>query len=231
MKTDKVLWGLLFLGGGIALLLAALGIGMEFELMKILVSILLLGIALTSFIRFRFFLSMVPLAFVVYIWKAQLGFERVNLWLLILASVVLSIGLSIIFQKKHHFRRHKHSDTWSDTKEVINDDEYVTIDSSFGEQTKYVHASNLKQVNIGGHFSTQKVFFDQCQISPEGLKIDVSANFCEITLIMPKEWRIVNSVNVFAGSVKESDILSSVTRTPVELRGSVNFAEVDINYV
>ncbi|NLW11085.1 MAG: hypothetical protein GX028_03615 [Clostridiaceae bacterium] len=231
MKTDKVLWGLLFLGGGIVLLLAALGIGMEFELMKVISSILLLGIALTSFIRFRFFLSMVPLAFVVYIWKEQLGLENVNLWLLILASVVLSIGLSIIFQRKHHFRSHKHSDTWSETKEVINDDEYVTIDSSFGEQTKYVHASNLKQVNIGGHFSTQKIFFDQCQISPEGLKIDISANFCEITINMPREWRIVNKVNVFAGSVKESDTLSADVRTPVELRGSVSFAEVDINYI
>ena len=51
MKTHKILWGLLILGCGVMLLLAALGLGEEYEAVRIIGSVLLVGIAITSIIR------------------------------------------------------------------------------------------------------------------------------------------------------------------------------------
>ncbi len=232
MKTSNILWGLFFLGGGIALLLWSLGIGQEYEMVRIIVSALLLGLALVSFIRFRFFLSLVPIAFIVYIWQEQLGLEDINLWLLILAVAILSIGLSTIFRKKPNFQKKKKKGKgWIGSENILNDNEFASIETSFGEQTKYIHASNLKRVNIGSNFGSIKVYFDQCKISEEGLIINVSANFSDVVLTMPRDWKVINHVNAFAASVKEKDEFPVDVRTLVELHGSLNFAELKVKYI
>ena len=232
MKADSIMWGLLFIGGGLVLLLAALGIGQEYELIRIIGSLLLLGLAITSFIKFRFFLSLIPLALIIYLWQKQLGLTQLNMTLLIIASIVLSIGLSIIFRKKHHIYAEKaDSHQWSQTENVLSEDEFVSIDSSFGDQTKYIHASNLKRINIGSHFSSVKVYFDQCQLSPDGAQILVSANFSDVVLYVPRDWKIINHVTTFAASVKEKDERPVDVRTSVELSGSLNFAELKIMYL
>ena len=232
MKTDKILWGLFFIGGGIALLLAALGIGAEYEAVRIIGSILLIGLAIVSFVRFRFFLSLVPLAFVIYLWQEQLGIQNLNMTLLVLSVAVLSIGLSIIFRKKHYFEKKFDARNWEKTEEILDDNEYAAIDVSFSEQTKYIHATNLKRVTAASNFSTVKLFFDQCQASDEGLSIQVSANFSEVVLAIPRNWEIVDHVNTFAGSVKvKKDLPLIEPRIPVEISGSINFAEIKVKYI
>ncbi len=232
MKTSNILWGLFFLGGGLALLLWSLGIGQEYELVRIICSILLLSLAIVSFIRFRFFLSLVPVAFIVYIWQDQLGLEDLNLWLLIVSVAILSIGLSTLFRRKPNYHVNvKKNKEWIRSENILNEDEFASIETSFGEQTKYIHASNLKRVNVGSNFGSVKVYFDQCKISEEGLIINISANFSDVVLSMPRDWKIINHVNAFAASVKEKDDLPVDVRTLVELHGSLNFAELKVKYI
>ena len=236
MKTSKILWGLLIVGCGILLLLYAFGIGEEYDAFRIIGSALLLGIAITNVAQLHFFLFTIPLSLIVYLWRTTLGLpEDTNVWLLLGAAALLGIGLETIFHKKqpcqvkvrHDGEEWKDVTDWKESSEVLTDNEFVNIESSFGEHTKYIHASNLKRVNIASNFSSVKIYFDQCQISSEGLRINVSSNFSGVVLSVPRDWSIVNHITTFAGSVSDQ-VSPAAGEKRVELQGSVNFAEVKI---
>jgi hypothetical protein len=233
MKTSKILWGLLILGCGIMLLLAALGLGEQYDAFRIIGSILLLGIAITSVAKLRFFFFILPLAAIAYLWRVPLGIAELDVKLLLAGAVLLGIGLSVIFRRNPHHHHHHEavsacSGEWRKSEETLNDNEFVNIDSSFGEHTKYIHADNLKRVNIASNFSSVKVYFDQCQLSSEGLVIHISGNFSGIVLSLPRAWHIENRVSTFAAAVSERDTQGADDVNKVVLSGSINFAEVKL---
>ena len=185
MKLGKVLWGLLVVGAAILLLLMAfnIGIGTEYSAVLIIGSLLLLGIAITSLVKLNFFLFFIPLSVMAYLWKdtplwtETLGLPEPKIWLLLGAAALLSVGFSIIFHKKGSYHCEVKTDGDWKTEDVLNDNENVNIEASWGEHIKYVHASNLKKARIKSSFASTRVFFDQCQISSEGLEINVNASF------------------------------------------------------
>ena len=230
MKSfEKILWPTLILGSGILLLLKAFGIGEEFGTFRVIGSLILLGISIASLIRSQFFTFLVPLSLIAYLWRVQLGLAYMDIRLLLLAALLLSIGLSLLFRKKTSARWHgSHSDSWTKSEEILNQDEIVTIDASFSEQTKYIHANNLKKVQISSHFASAKVYFDQCQVSPEGLEINLNIHFAGVVLMIPANWRIQSQASVFAAEIQDDTRSSQETVQVVRLTGNVNFAEVKI---
>ena len=115
MKKTKWFWGFIILAAGILLVLSALGVGQEIGILRVLGSVLLLGISVESLVKSRFFLFPIPLALASYLWRGELGFPDLNLTLLLVAAVVVGIGLSILFHKKNHheFSFHK-EETWKE---------------------------------------------------------------------------------------------------------------------
>jgi hypothetical protein len=222
-------WPTLILGGGLLLLLKAFGIGEEFDVFRILGSLLLLGLAIASLLRFRFFLFLVPLSLIVYLWRIQLGIADLDMKLLLIASILLSIGLSLVFRKRSPaaYPHHGRGD-WTQSEEVLSEDELVTIESDFGEYTKYIHAGNLKKVRISSSFASAKVFFDNCQISPEGLEINLNVHFAGVVLMIPKTWQISSQASVFAAEISDMTPRGIPAEHIVRLTGNVNFAEVKI---
>lgn len=241
MKSHKWFWGLIILGAGALLLLSAFGIGEQFDFFRIVGSALLLGISIESLLKSRFFLFPIPLALAVYLWRVQLGFPNLNVTLLLAAAVVVGIGLSTIFHKKgQHEFVFKHHDGWkpagttmgsSETQEVLNDNEYVSLEANFSEQIKYIHSTNLKQANIASNFAEMVVYFDQCQISNEGLKINISGNFTEIVLNVPRAWKIDSQISIFAANVRGVNENVTEGKEKVTLTGSINFGDVKIVYI
>jgi hypothetical protein len=232
MKMSKIFFGLLVIGAGILLLFSALGIGAEYDAVRIIGSLLLLAVAIASITRFHFVLFFIPLALIVYLWRLPIGMPDLNIWLLLGAAALLGIGLSVIVHKKHKFEMHpKKRDDIGRTEETLNENELVSIDASWGEHIKYVHASNLKKAQIKSSFASTKVYFDQSQISPDGLEIHVNVSFSELVLNVPQSWVIDNRISVFAGDVANVAPNREGKPVNVTLTGDVNLAEVRVIYV
>jgi predicted membrane protein len=233
--AGKLFWGLLIIGIGVLLLLNAIFPEQDIPAVKIIGTVLLLAVSIASLTKFKYVLFFVPLALIAYIWRAapQLAFmANVNIWLLLLAAVLLGVGLSIIFHRRSHIHVEINgTDSAGRTEEVLSENEQVDIDASWGDHIKYVHADNLKQARIKSSFASTKVYFDQCNVSAEGLNIAINGSFSEIVLNVPKEWEINNHISTFAGDVKSMSPMHLDNKIKVNLSGSINFAELRINYV
>jgi predicted membrane protein len=233
MKTRKLFWGLLLIGGGVLLALYALGVGVQNDLFRIISSIILLCISIVSIIRYHFLFFLAPLALIAYLWRQALGIPDANVWILLLAAAVLGIGLSVIFHKKwkksekFHFS-HSSEHDWGKAGEVLNQDEQVDIDENLGEYSKFIHATNLKRVRIKCNMASMKVYFDQCQVSPEGLEILLKVNLSGVELHVPQNWKIDNQLSTSLGEVNGLNGSGQTGDVNVKLAGQVNLAEVKI---
>jgi hypothetical protein len=249
--AGRIFWAILILGGAVLLTLSALGIGLESSPVKILGSLLLVGVAVSSAVKLRFFFAALPLAGIAAIWRAELGYPDMNVWLVLGAGALLGIALSILFHRKHDWKSHLHvhgdaddddDDSCEGCKDVtgsagrsstetLDADETVDIESRFGEQTKYIHSEHLKRVTLSASFAEVKAYFDQCKVHPDGLTIHVSGNFCGIELSLPKDWAVENRISVFAGAVNESGRETAPSAGKVTLVGSLNFGEIKVHRV
>lgn len=240
MRKHSIFWAIVLLGCGVLLLLNSLNIGIGgMPTLEIVGSALLLAISISSLVELNFFFGLLPLSVILYLWRDYVGVPDMRLWPVMLGAGLLGIGLSMIFGRfrkngKKWFQFHAHSPNgdWAPTGAVTSTDENerVVVESSFGEHVKYVRSSNLKSVKADANFSSIKIYFDQCTISPEGVQIEVEANFAGVFLYIPRKWNIDNRIKVFAGAVEGASNPSG-DYTTVLLTGECNFASVKIIYL
>lgn len=234
MNRNRIFWGLAIVAAGLLLVLGALGIGEQIGLLRIVATLLLLGIAIEGLFRLHFLVFFIPVAVGVYLWRGQLGLASVNLGLLLVAAVLLGIGLSIVFRRSNisgHVYHHVHADNWRKSDETVTVGETLNLTVSFGEETKRIHAGTLRQVNIDTNFAQATAIFEEAQLPPEGLDIHINGNFSETVLVIPRTWTAdSNRVTAFAGTVKG---LSGHNGGPanVRLTGSVHFGEIRLEYL
>jgi len=242
MKKHSIFWGIILLGSGVLLLLNALGIGTGFGLVPLVGSLLLLAVSVFSFSDLNFVFGLLPLAGIAYIWRKELGQPDMNIWLLLGSAVLLGIGLSVIFwkAKKNREKSHCGHEEWfedhkdwksAETITSTDESEVVNINSSFGEQIRYIRSANLKRVNITTNFASAKVYFDQCQVSPEGASIYVDCSFAGVFLYVPRTWNIDNQAHSSFGSVEGASVSAASGLTTVTLQGNVHFGSVKIIYI
>ena len=213
-------------------MLGALGIGEQVGLLRIVATLLLLGIAAESLYRLNFLLFFVPAAISLYLWRKPLGLASVHLGLLLVAAVLLGIGLHILFRRSslHRFSYHQ-SGAWRKPEETVSAGETVSIEVNFGEQTKRIQTGLLREVRIDSNFAKAVAIFEEAQLPPEGLRIAIDGNFSEVVLTVPRTWTIDSHLNVFAAAVTGMPARAGNGHANVELTGSIHFGEVRIEYL
>ena len=156
------------------------------------------------------------------LFKEDLGFEDISLWLLLLATWLLAWGLtSIIHPKKRHIEI---EDIEYSTNSIIN------ITSSFGAKVQYIQTNDLQYVTIDSKFSGLKLYFDQATIQNQAT-IEVDGNFTGIELYVPKEWNVQSHVRAFFGGVDEKGQPSSSGYPTLNITGRIHFGGVEIHYI
>ena len=74
------------------------------------------------------------------------------------------------------------------------------------------------------------MYLDQAGTTQETVTVEVSNSFGQTTLYVPREWKVMQDISVFAGSVEEGPC-NGESRVTCYLKGSVSFGEIEIVYV
>jgi hypothetical protein len=233
----RVFWGVAFLLAAVAVVCSALGVvTFGVNIGWVLLAILLIAIAAASLVNLNWWGVFIPLAGLGTIaniqtdYLPQLDGQIGALWIV---AVLVAIGFSILFHS--HRGSFNIGDFYEQTDDNLDDNtdkSVVRATTKFGETVKYIDSDDLEKVCLKCSFGSQKIYFDNATPSKKGIDLQIDCSFGGIELFVPKNWSIVNGVNVVAGGISEKGRAVLTDKSPeLRLSGSLNFSGVEIVYI
>lgn len=162
----------------------------------------------------------------------------ISIWSLFFFSILLGIGLQLIFGKNTFkrtiiFENNLNNKKHNTYHESSDNSDYVNIDVSIGETTRYLYSPNLKEVNVSSSLGSASVYFQERTLNND-LNINVDCSMGNVSLYLPREWNIQDNINVSLGHFEvDKDWYSSDQNLPftVYLNGSVSLGNLEVNFI
>lgn len=239
MKVKNIFWGILFVLGGIVLLMSAFGYIHEVNIFSLLLIILLMGLAIMSLFKLNFFGVFYPLALIVGLYGVALGLPEVSGWMLFIAATLGSIGCTLLFRrpKAKSFTMHSYS-SMSGMKEG---EEYTTHHSSenrivletrFSGSTQYIHSKNFEAAYLNCSFGGMEVYFDKdVEMEKESAELILDVKFSGVQLYIPRNWKVENRASAAFGSIEDHRSFEEHKDKVLIIKGNVRFGGVEIYYI
>lgn len=232
MKKERIFWGVLFILAGIFMVISKLGYFPDMNVFSLLLTVFLVVVIVKSVVRLNFSGILFPIAFICIIYDKELGITAITPWTVLLAALLGSIGLSMIFHKHINWIHHKHNhEDYKFEKIDIEDESNIVFKNSFGASMKYINTDKFEQANFSCSFGAMKVYFDNATMSSENAVVRIDASFSGIELYIPKTWRIDDKTKVFLGSIDEKNRSNEIATNTLTLVGDISFSGVEIIYI
>jgi len=232
MKKESIFWGVLFILAGIFLIISKLGYFPDVNVFSLLLTVFLVVVIVKSLPRLNFSGILFPIAFICIIYDKQLGITAITPWTVLMAALLGSIGLSMIFHKHIKWINHNHKcEDYKFEKIDVEDESHVGFKNSFGASIKYINTDKFEQADFNCSFGAMKVYFDNAIMSNENAIVRINASFSGIELYIPKTWNVDVKTNVFLGSVDEKNSNNKTTTNNLTLVGDVSFSGIEIIYI
>ena len=232
MKKERILWGLLLILGAAFLIISKLGYFPDINAFNLILTFFLVIVIVKSLLRLNFEGILFPIAFICIIYDKQLGITELTPWTVLIAALLGSIGLSMIFHKNSKWiNRHHDYEDHKFEKFNVEDESHVRFSSSFGASIKYINTDNFQQADLSCSFGAMKIYFDNAVMSSNSATVRISASFSGIELYVPKTWNVSDRTNVFLGGIDEKNKNNSLTTNTLILVGDISFSGVEIIYI
>ncbi|HOO26251.1 MAG TPA: hypothetical protein PKW24_06525 [Clostridiales bacterium] len=235
MKFNKIFWGIFLLVSAGIIIASQVTSFATVSVTSLIITMFLAAIIITSVVKLEYFGIFVPMAFLYMIYYEPLGLKPIRFWILILVSVLISGGFTLIFKKKRRISSYTMPSghrvgTVSDSTEDNNPNVKVMMNS----YSKFLRADNY----VGGRFNVSlgnlELYFDNVNLSPFGATADIECNFATLKLYIPRHWNVADNVNSFMlGSIKNKTHTANPSPSApiLNLTGNVRFGSVEVNYI
>ena len=232
MKKRNIFWGMIFLLIAACILISEMGYFPGINFFKLVLSIGLIAVLVSSIPHKNFAGILFPLAFLAIIFDEALHITNLTPWPVLGIALFGSIGLSILFPHRHHNHLEGYSkETFSET----STQEYGnTIHSSvtFNSSIKYINSTQFESADLSSSFGSLKVYFDQAKLAGQNASIHAESSFGTIILFVPKDWDVRVNVDTAFGTVEEKGSKLLTAASPIVfLNGEVSFGTLEIQYI
>ncbi|MCQ9196927.1 LiaF transmembrane domain-containing protein [Pediococcus pentosaceus] len=243
MKKSQWFWGTLFVLAAAVLVATQMGwTAFTLNPFSVVASVFLIAALVVNLVHLSIAGTIFSIAFLLMLYGKPLGISSLVPWTILLAAVLLTIGLSLIFhpyrrnwQKhalwknfQHGFNHHPDYDYTESTQSA--DDDVINIETSMGSGIHYIQSQDLKSININNYMGTTKVYFDQAH--PEDFATaNINCQLGNITLYLPHDWNIVTDINSVMSGIDERGIRNSGTGPTLYIKGKLYLSGVTLHYV
>lgn len=223
-RINSIITGLLLILFATMLMLNKMGILTAFPPVKlmlkvVLIAILIYFIIVNGFGKRSFWGVTVPLGIIACLFSDLLGISMVSPFIIILVSVLIGIGLSLVFGKqsnvKHDFSGKSTYFGASGTKEYSDVDGTFSIENSFADRTAYISVNDLRYGEIENGLGSLTVYLNGTTLDSEGATIDIDNGLGRLQLYVPKEFRVVQNIDNGLGSVNTHGTSSTDANSPL----------------
>lgn len=235
-KANAIFWGIAFVATGVAAILWAAGT-IQGSIYLILMTALMAAIFIRSLIGFHFVPLLVSAAHIVHLYRGMLGIPA-NLasWMIIIASLVIGIGLELIFGglKKSIKRKMRANYDYSSGPKTIGSGDgssensgnisvntaYISgsnlhIENGFGEQTRYIRGEEFCSGHIENGFGQLTVYFEDVKFQDNSASLNIENGFGHLNVYMPSTWLAVLTEENGMGQINVHGTPSTDTDAPV----------------
>lgn len=238
-------WGVFLILAGAYLVVSQMGYLPKVGPFTLVFTIVCLAALVSSIPHLSFGGILFPLAFIGIMYDQQLGITAITPWTILLAALLGTIGLNLLFgrfKKKHWHRCHKHhkghwnvengrnGENGGDSVENL-DGEWVYVRSSFGSVIRYITSDNLKRADIEASFGAVEIYFDNAQIPSGQATVNIDSKFAGVELYVPHNWQVINHLASSFGGVDEKNKHTGELTATLTLEGSNSFGGITIIYV
>lgn len=236
MKKSNLIWGLLLILAGAFLIVSKLGYLGDVNVFSVIASVFLVYIIITSIVKVNFAGILFPLAFLAILYDKELGITSITPWTVLIAALLGSVGLSLVFHKHHHHHNYmgcgRSSDSGKKIPDIDSENEgNIVIENNFGSSVKYVNSNSFEQADIDCSFGALKVYFDKTIMKGESAVIKLDVSFSGVELYIPRGWKIQDNTDFSFGGINEKNSSDGVITNTLIITGDVSFSGVDIYYV
>ena len=243
---SKWIWGTFMLLAATFLLVNQFSGFVEIGIGSIIVAVLSLAYAVQCIARLPFASLPIPLAVLYYVFQKPLNFPEFQLWILLLAALLATIGLYVLLPRRFaqkngvfgvHYGSLHHSNNGDDQPQIHTEDggneNNPSVSVKFGNVSRYLHADCLETAQLYCNFGALEVFFDKVQLSPNGAFVNCNCSFGGMTIFVPKHWHVVDNLNCTLGGVDiDNRFAAPVENAPqLTLTGSVLLGGIEVRFV
>ncbi len=203
-KKKSVFYGIAFILVALAILGQGMGLFGSIPLVKVILTACMGVWAITDLILYRQFLR--PLVFIgiiLCLFKSEIGMQNLNYFMIMLTTVLLGIGLEMIFHagKTHIFRSGNSLKKFTDplTGRVSLEDEegnysngngVISIDSDMRPFTAYLTDEEIQVLNIDSGMGPVTVYVGEgCKLLP-GAVANIDSGMSPVDVYFPASWRL-----------------------------------------
>lgn len=230
-------WGIFLVLAAAYLIISRLGYLPVAGVFTIIATIVCIAAFVHSLLHLSFGGMLFPLAFICILYDEPLGITAITPWTVLLAALLGTIGLNLIFSRakwKKHWNHHKNYMTGErehfDNGENI-EGEYIYMKSSFGSLLRYVTSDNLRCAELESNFSGVKIYFDNAKVPSGNATLNLDVNFSGVELFVPQNWKIINHLGSSFGGVSEKGKTPSGEAVTLTLEGENSFSGITVYYV
>lgn len=228
MKNKDISFALILILIAVYLIMHKLHLMPHIPVFTIAFTVLFAYWSVRGFMRRHFFEGVVSLAIVCCINDELLRIEEITPWTLMAAAVLIGIGLDMIFRKKNdvYCTNTKYGGTTGHVESGA-DGEYVRVENSFGEVSKYVNSNCFREAKIDNSFGTCNVFFNNAILASNFATIRADNSFGSANIYLPSTWRVNVSQDTALGSIKFNGRGSDSQDAPcIDLKLDCSFGEI-----
>ena len=184
------------------------------------------------------------------VYDEYLPFPKVSTWIVILATILLASGLSMIIKPKNrHIEVNGNLDNISRQEEYTNgnvqhsetvftdgsngnyDGECLHFENTFSSASKYINSTCLRELHGENSFGSLNIYMDNAILAPEGAFAHIENSFGETKVYLPARCQVRAKESTGLGSINYVGTSSGNSNDPVlNLDLEVSFGSIVVYY-
>ncbi|MCM1244811.1 MAG: hypothetical protein NC293_04105 [Roseburia sp.] len=230
-KKDNVFWGVLFLLAAVYIIINNFGFAPDINVMKVIVAVLCAVVFFKSLFRVEFGGMLFSLAILAILFDDELGITAITPWPVLVAALLGSIGLNMIFGN-HTGTKRRRGDKNSGTHYTVHGDsvsgDEIVINGMFNGYKKNISSDHFKKADVSCKFCGIEISFDDVMIQDGSAVVNLELYFSGVELYIPYSWKIVNNTDCMFGGFDEHRASNGEEGPEIIFEGNVRFSGVDV---
>ena len=201
MKKNNIIGGILLILLAAFVVLNKMDILPDIPWFRLIISVFMAYLVIRSVPKLNFFGIIMPLCVIGCVFDRELGIERITPWTLLLAGLLLSGGLAMIFKRKKCVEVEMKVDM---NESTINEDDgrIIRLSNNFNSVSKYVNTDAFCEAYIENNFGSCNVYFNNAVMANGTAKVELDNNFGQMNVYIPNTWRMELDRDVSFGNLK-----------------------------